>query len=859
MSRSSLSPLRISLRILLYLLLPSLWFSAYAASASAGLYLPASDSLPVSRHSSKQSGETSLPVSGSKKNSGSARVLLPNGWSLSPAGTSTALGDLPLQIVLSPSKKLLAVTNNGQSTQSIQLIDASDSKLLDQVEIPKSFYGLAFSRDEKMLYASGGNDNLIRIYSVRSGKLRLQDSLVLGKPWPAGKISPVGIALDDLHNRLYTVTKEDSSLYVFNLQTRALVMKLPLGAEAYSCILRPGTNELAVSLWGADKVIFFNTTTLTVSGSIKVGDHPGEMVFNHKGNLLFAASGNENTVSVIDVVKKKELERLNSAVFPTHLAGSTPNGLALSHNEKTLYIANADNNCLAVFNVTNPGNSTSMGFIPTGWYPTNIKVSGNKIFVSNGKGFHSMANPEGPNPLRIRSEEGKHKGARASSEQYIGGLFKGTLSTIIVPSAPALVAYSKQVVQNTPFRLAQQDSAHIVASLAGSNPIPLTVSAKSSPIKHIFYIIKENRTYDQVLGDVKEGNGDSSLCIFPKKITPNQHNLTSNFVLCDNFYVDAEVSADGHNWSMAAYATDFVEKTWPTSYGGRGGNYDYEGTRKAAYPAEGFIWDHANREHITYRTYGEFAEYSTVMLKSLVGHNCNAYPGFELSIPDSVKERIWEHDFDSLAAIGQVPQLSTIRLANDHTSGMRKGEYSVISALADNDLAVGQLIEHLSKSTLWKESTVFILEDDAQNGSDHVDAHRSPVYLAGPYVKRHFADHSMYSTSGVLRTIELILGMKPMSQYDAAATPLMNAFTSVPDFSPYQLIPAQVNIHVRNMAWNRSAQRSALFNLTKEDAVPDLELNDVIWKAVKGEASTMPVPRRSAFVVIPAKKGGDND
>ena len=782
-------------------------------------------------------------------------VLLPNGWSLSPVGKSLPLGDLPLQIILSSSHKLLAVTNNGQSTQTIQLFDAIKNKLLSEIIIPKSFYGLAFSHNEKYIYASGGNDNLIRIYKISHSELSQSDSLVLGKPWPINKISPTGIAIDGVHQKLFTVTKEDSSLYVFDLRTKAIIKKIKIGAEAYSCLLKPFSQELVISLWGSDKVVIVNTQTLKITGSISVGNHPGEMVFNKSGNLLFVASGNDNAVSVIDFYKKVELERLNSAVFPTHLAGSTPNGLALSANEKTLYIANADNNCLAVFNISKPGFSISTGFIPTGWYPTNIKISGDKIFVSNGKGFSSLPNPEGPNPLKISSEEGKHKGSIANVVQYIGGLFKGTLSIISVPSATQLAAYSKQVVQNTPFRLSSDRHAKKV----NDNPIPSTVGSHISPIKHVFYIIKENRTYDQVLGDVKAGNGDSSLCIFPEKITPNQHSLAKNFVLLDNFYVDAEVSADGHNWSMAGYATDFVEKTWPTSYGGRGGNYDYEGTRKAAYPTQGFIWDHAKREKITYRTYGEFAELNTVTLSSLKDHSCTSYPGFDLSIPDSVKERIWEKDFDSLVSNGAVPQLSTIRLANDHTSGARKGNYSVISALADNDLAVGQLVEHLSTSSIWKESLIIILEDDAQNGSDHVDAHRSPVYLAGPFVKRNFVDHNMYSTSGVLRTIELIIGMKPMSQYDAAATPLFESMTNKADYTVYTLKPAQVNIHIKNTAWNKSAIKSATFNLTKEDAVPDLELNAIIWKAVKGENAVMPSPRRSAFVKIPLKGVGDND
>ena len=374
----------------------------------------------------------------------------------------------------------------------------------------------------------------------------------------------------------------------------------------------------------------------------------------------------------------------------------------------------------------------------------------------------------------------------------------------------------------------------------------------------MFYIIKENRTYDQVLGDMTQGNGDTSLCIFGYKVTPNHHAIANEFVLLDNFYVDAEVSADGHNWSTAAYATDFIEKTWPTSYGGRGGNYDSEGTRRIGDPRDGYIWDYCKRAGVSYRTYGEFADDGKPNIKSLQGHLCVQSPGFDLTVPDIKREAVWEHDFDSLLNINAVPQLNTVRISNDHTSGQRKGAISPIAAVGDNDQAIGRFIEHLSKSSIWKESVVFILEDDAQNGPDHVDAHRSPVFVAGPYVKRNTVIHEMYSTSGVLRTIELILGLPPMSQYDAAAMPLYGCFTNKPDLSPYIAKPAQVNLEQRNVAVNESSKRSQSFNLAKEDKVPDLELNDVIWKYVKGENAVLPAPKRSAFVILEKKKKDDD-
>ncbi len=783
------------------------------------------------------------------------QVLLPNGWKLSPAGRSLPLGDLPLNIQLSASGKLLAVTNNGQSTQLLQLIDPRSETLLDQQELKKSWYGIAFSSNEKKLYASGGNDNCILTFNINNNKLGIPDTIKLGAPWPKNKICPTGIAVNKANTRLYTVTKEDSSLYVIDPGNNDVINKVKLPAEAYSCVLSPDGKTLYISLWGGDKVAFYNTVEQKLS-FIKTGSHPNELLLNKKGSLLFVANANDNSVSVISTATRKVLETVATSLYPTHLTGSTTNGFALSANEKTIYIANADNNCLAVFDVANPGNSKSLGFIPVGWYPTNVKVLNKKILVSNGKGFTSMANPQGPQPVKKVDNSGYQTGATNSRDQYIGGLFKGTLSFIDAPNDIQLKAYTKQVYANTPFNT----KTTAKANGENGNPIPRRKGEKS-PIKHVFYIIKENRTYDQVMGDVTAGNGDTSLCIFGKQVTPNHHAIANDFVLMDNFYVDAEVSADGHNWSMAAYATDYTEKTWPTSYGGRGGTYDYEGTRKIAYPRDGYIWDYCKRAGVSYRTYGEFVtdgEPSKASLKSLEGHYCKQSPGFDMDVKDVTRVAIWKHDFDSLLTINAVPQFNSIRISNDHTSGQKEGAFTPIACVADNDLAIGQFLEHLSKSSIWKESVVFILEDDAQNGPDHIDAHRSPVFVAGPYVKRNMVNHNMYSTSGVLRTIELILGLPPMSQYDAAAVPLYDCFTATPNLQPYTVKPAEVDLEKRNVAVNKSSARSAAFNLKEADAAPDLDLNEVVWKSVKGEDAVMPAPKRSAFVILEKKKHDDD-
>ena len=426
-------------------------------------------------------------------------------------------------------------------------------------------------------------------------------------------------------------------------------------------------------------------------------------------------------------------------------------------------------------------------------------------------------------------------------------MFKGSLSVIPTPTNALRAKYTKQVYRNTPYSKKRELELPGVAG----NPIPVK-AGQPSPIKYVFYILKENRTYDQVLGDLPQGNGDTSLCLFGQKITPNSHALANEYVLLDNFYVDAEVSADGHNWSMAAYATDFVEKTWPTNYRGGGGNYDFDGSRPIANPSNGFIWSYCQRAGVSFRNYGEFMDNgppSFDILKEKKNY-CANYPGWNLNIQDIVREKAFEQDFDSLAAIKKVPHFNTIYLPNDHTSGSNQGAYTPAAQVADNDLAFGRIVEHISNSPVWNESAIFVLEDDAQDGADHVDAHRSVAWVISPYVKRHTVNHTMYSTSGMLRTIELILGLPPMSQYDAAAVPMWNCFQLIPDASAYIAHESNVDLNQRNIALNNEAKEASIFNFTKPDLVPERLLSEVIWKSVKGFESKMPEPRRSAFVLV---------
>ncbi|WPU97102.1 bifunctional YncE family protein/alkaline phosphatase family protein [Mucilaginibacter sabulilitoris] len=787
------------------------------------------------------------------------KVQLPNGWFLSPAGNSIPLSsDLPLNMALAPDGIHAAITNNGNGRPTIDLINLKQKRIVTSIKVKNAWLGLTFSKN--YLYASGGNDDIIIRYQFTGENLINKDTLVLGKPWPKNKISPAGLCIDEQHQRLYVVTKEDNALYICDTKTMKVLKKVSLYAEAYTCILNPVKRELYISAWGGSKIWIYDTQRDVLKDSVSTGSHPTDMAVNAKGKWLYVANANSNSVSVINVTSHQVVETLNAAISPDAPIGSTTNSVALSADGKTLYIANADNNYLAVFDVSDPGNSHSLGFIPVGWYPTCVRVLGKSILVANGKGMSSASNVIGPvtnlSPSDRKYKKSDDKAKTSKSEfKYVGNMFNGTLSVIPVPAPVILTKYTKQVYENTPYSKEREQGT---LGEAG-NPVPIKVG-DVSPIKYVFYVLKENRTYDQVLGDMPQGNGDSSLCLFGKKITPNGHKLAQDYVLLDNFYVDAEVSADGHNWSMAAYATDFVEKNWPSNYAGRGGNYDFDGSRPIANPPKGFIWNYCQRAGVSFRNYGEFMDTGkpTLGLLREDEHYCKPYPGWNLDIQDIYREKVFEHDFDSLVAKQNVPHFNTVYLPNDHTSGLSKGAYSPAAQVADNDLALGRLVEHISHSPIWKESVIFVLEDDAQDGPDHVDAHRSVAWVISPFVKRHSVNHTMYSTSGMLRTIELILRLPPMSQYDAAATPMWNCFQATPDIAGYTAEAATININERNTAWNNEAKQSALFNFAKADAAPDRLLNEVVWKAIKGPQSKMPEPRRSAFVKISPVKDDDD-
>jgi hypothetical protein len=638
---------------------------------------------------------------------------------------------------------------------------------------------------------------------------------------------------------------------------------IDLGKDSYpyAVLAEPGGRRLFVSLWVKAAVAVIDLKTEKVSALWPTESHPTEMALSPDGKTLFVACANSTKVSVLDVAQDgKALQTISCALYPAAPSGNTPSSLTLSPDGKMLLVANADANNLAVFNVAERGEAKPLGFIPVGWYPTCVRYNpaDKRIYVANGKGLTSRANPQGPNPHT--------PSALRSITQYIGGLMRGTLGIIATPTPERMAEYRKQAYACSPLKA---DASARTTGWSTGNPIPRKPGEKG-PIKHCLYIIKENRTYDQLFGDIKEGNGDPNLCLFGAKVTPNHHKLAREFVLLDNLYVEGEVSADGHEWSMGAYATDFVERVWPLTYRGsplkKMNFYPSEGAFDTiARPAGGYLWDRAKEAGVSYRSYGEwiangkknkdgtFAD-SRATVKALEGHFDPRFRGYDLDYRDVDRAKRFITELNNFEKQGKWPGLVILRLPNDHTSGTRVGKPTPRAMVADNDLALGMVVEAVSKSKFWKETAIFVIEDDAQNGPDHVDAHRTVALVISPYTKRRFVDSTLYSTSSMLRTMELILGLKPMSQFDAAAQPMYASFQGKADTTPYRHVKPGVDLEEKNTPGAWGAALSAALDLSKEDAADDLVFNEIIWRSVKGPNSPMPAPVRAAFV-FPHLKG----
>ncbi len=784
---------------------------------------------------------------------------LPNGWRITPVGESVPTEDLPTQLIASPDGAVIVGVHSGFNNHGLIVINAKSGEVVQRIPVPTTWFGLAWSPDGARLYVSGGNNKKvdldpapIYVHDYRDGRLSESPVAKLTIDLAHADIFWSGLAHHPSSNHLYAVNRHTNRINVFDTTTSEIVRELTTETDPYDVVVSSDGRTLYCSNWGSDTVSVFDTESATLTRTIAVGDNPNDMLLAADGRLYVCCS-NDNTVHVIDTAQNRSVESIVTSMYPRAPEGSTPNALAISPDQKTLYVANADNNNIAVVNIEEMGESDVLGFVPAGWYPCALATNsdGSQLFIGNAKGSGSYSNLRGPHSPITDGEEGKGS---------VKSLMKGSVQYVnVAESKDRLREWTQQVYANCPYN--DELLANAKPSSAPS-VVPREVGA-ASPIKHVIYIIKENRTYDQVLGDLPQGNGDARITLFGREVTPNIHALAEQFVLLDNLYCDAEVSRDGHQWSNAAYATDFVEKNWPASYGGKSDH----GRSPASIPSAGYIWDQCARKGLTYRTYGEFANRvsesepmapADPRLSALQGHVCPDYLSWDARDTDNAAVFIREFDeyeknYGSPDAEKRLPNFVVMALPEDHTKGTRPGVPTPRAAVASNDLALGTIVERISHSRYWPELAVFVIEDDAQDGSDHVDARRTVGLAISAYTPRATVDSTFYTTSSMLRTIELLLGLQPMSQFDAAANPMYASFGTTLDPTPYAKLDATIDINELNTQTTYGAKESLNMDFSDYDRTPMFALNEILWKSIRGADSEMPLPQHRFHAAALAK------
>ncbi len=777
---------------------------------------------------------------------------LPNGWRITPLGKSLETNDMVLSAIAAPDGLAVIATHAGYNPHGLVVVDTKTEEIVQRIPLKSAWFGLAWSPDGKRLFVSGGNANSNRnptrapiyIFDYSNGRLSNEPSARLEETIGTEELFWSGIVHHRKKNILYAANRGtgfgSGNVVAFDSVSGKMLGRIPVEMIPYDLAITPDGKTLYVSNLASKSVSVIDTGAMKVSGSIAVDSNPNQMVLSDDG-LLYVACSNENTVVVIDTKTRTAIEKISTTLHPHAPEGATPNALALDRANGLLYVANADNNDVAVVHAGGRAKHDVLGFFPSGWYPSALAVlpKQSRLYVGNSKGGGSYSNIRGPESPLPPGPEGKGS---------IKSLQRGSVEIVNTSTLRAdLKQLTKKVLENTPYNdslLAQAKEP------AQPTIVPSSVGA-GSPIKHILYIIKENRTYDQVFGDMPRGNGDPRLTIFGRKVTPNQHALADQYVLLDNLYCDGEVSEDGHSWSNAAYATDANEKQWPVTYGGQSKserNYAYQ-------PSAGNIWDAAKRKGLTYRSYGEYASRvsdgttfeNSPNAPGLAGHVAPHYKRMGARDTENAAEFIREFDeyeknYDSKDPNKRLPNFMVMALSENHTNGTRPGSFTPVAMVASNDLAVGLIIERVSHSKYWPEMAVFIIEDDAQDGPDHVDAHRTAGLVISPYVRREKVDSTMYSTSSMLRTMELLLGLPPLSQYDAAATPMYATFGTNPDVTPFNHLNAEVDLNAKNTARAWGARESKKMDFDDVDRNPPFVLNEIIWRSVKGADSPMPLP-----------------
>jgi YVTN family beta-propeller protein len=801
-------------------------------------------------------------------------ILVPSNQLLRPAGFQVDLPGRPVDIALTPNGRFLLVKNKSE-INLIRLTDRTVLQSLPYRNAGASFTGMCVSPDGKKVYVTDAKNHICIASIGDDNVMRWEEPVTLPDPVVGGMPFPGGLVCDNEGGRILVAISRNNSLGVVNLKDNR-VTEIPVGVSPYDVII--AGKKAYVSNWGGRRPVEGETvrkssdtdvlidpeTGIASNGSVSVVDlqlnrevkditvglHPCGMALSPDGSRLYVACSNSDIIAVIDTQTDEVTSNISVHSEEGAIFGSSPNDLTLSPDGSYLYVANGTDNAVCVISTVS---QKVLGYIPTGWYPGAVITNrqGNILYVANVKGTGS-------------------RNQRTDRQGYNSHDHLGSISIIGVPGERELKEMTGVVGRNNSFLTAARNPER----KAGSKPVPVPdVTGQPSVFKHVVYIIKENRTYDQVLGDMKQGDGDSSLVMFGREVTPNHHKLAETFVLLDNYYCSGILSADGHQWTDEAFVTDYLEK----SFGDFARSYPYDGDDPLAYASSGFIWDNVLRKGLTFRDYGEFVNavieppastfsdiYQDYISKTgkitikakanidqMEPYICPTFIGFPSTVTDQYRADEFIKELAEFEKNGNFPNFIIMLLPNDHTSGTRPGMPTPQAAVADNDLALGRVVEAISKSSFWKETCILVTEDDPQNGFDHVDGHRTVGFVISPYTKRGEVVSTYYSQINMVKTIENILGLPPMNQLDMAAEAMTACFTDKPDFTPYEAVPNNIPIDRLNppltslsgdqLYW---AKKSLEQDLDDVDRIEDDTFNRIIWHAVRGYATPYPDLRK---------------
>lgn len=800
---------------------------------------------------------------------------MPTHQLLHPAGQSIAFGGRPVDLVLSPDGRTLFAKDN----RGLVVIEVATWQVRQELKLTAgggSTHGIAATRDGARLFLSSAQNELWEATVAPDGKVAWGRKIVLPGPGGKGHSHPAGLALPRDERRAYVCLSRNNSLGVVDLSSGTLQTEIPVGVAPFDVVLDEDSRRAYVSNWGgrhphpgALTAKSSGTDTLVdergvaASGTVSVVDlelgrelaqvptglHPSDLVLSPDHRTLFVANANSDSVSVLDTSTATVSDTILVRPDPTLPFGSAPNALALDRAGTTLFVAIGGNNAVAVLDLSPGSSRTLRGFIPTAWYPGALATDETHLFVANVKGLGS------------RHPAPKRKGW--NSHNHLG-----TVGKVNLPSPSLLADYTRQVKADA--RVPEILKAHEkTASPARPVPVPRRLG-DPSVFEHVVYIIKENRTYDQVFGDLPQGNGEASLCVFGRETTPNHHALAEEFVLLDNYYCNGVLSADGHAWAMEGYVTHYLEK----SFGGFTRSYPFAGDDPISYAASGFIWDNVLLHGLSFRNYGEMSKTATIPAKAtfqevfedyrartakiaftndmpidtLRRYSCPDSPGWNLRIPDQIRADAFLTEFRACEQKGSWASFVVIFLPSDHTSGTNPGNPTPRAQVADNDLALGRIVEAISHSRFWPKTCLFVIEDDPQAGFDHIDGHRSLCLVASPYTRRGTVVSRFYNQTSVLHTMQRILGLPPMNQMDALAPLMTPCFTSKPDLAPYRCRPNQIPLDEMNKplsALHGAERHWATVSLAQSfeevDQADEESLNRILWHSVKG-AEPYPAP-----------------